>query len=303
MSRLAVSLVLLVLSLACAKGPPGPNARAPGTDSHSPSADVWPGARGATAEEGALSLPADDARSSSEPAAPSYAERGRAPSSEQRRRERPGLGTQWGDTRTSRVHEEPFERRSPHRPWASATLHYDDAEGVQAMLRGAALGSYALSDVSVARGAVSVRVLDAWGSPLPAYGVGSRQYVTGRHGDRYVIELANHTSQRFEAVVSVDGLDVIDGRPAALGKRGYVLAPYARLAIEGFRRSLHEVAEFRFGSVADSYAARTGSARNVGVIGVAVFDERGAPSVYREHEADRRHRADPFPGRFAAPPD
>jgi hypothetical protein len=37
------------------------------------------------------------------------------------------------------------------------------------------------------------------------------------------------------------------------------------------------VAAFRFSSVADSYAARTGSAREVGVIGAAVFPERFVP--------------------------
>ncbi|MEP6654017.1 MAG: hypothetical protein ABJA82_11710, partial [Myxococcales bacterium] len=44
-----------------------------------------------------------------------------------------------------------------------------------------------------------------------------------------------------------------------------------------WRLSHAEVAAFRFSSVADSYAARTGSAREVGVIGVAIFPERLAP--------------------------
>ncbi len=49
------------------------------------------------------------------------------------------------------------------------------------------------------------------------------------------------------------------------------------MTVEGFRTSLADVAAFRFSSVRDSYAARTGSARNVGVIGVAFFPERPAP--------------------------
>jgi hypothetical protein len=109
----------------------------------------------------------------------------------------------------------------------------------------------------------------------------------------------NHSGERLEAVVSVDGLDVIDGREASPDKRGYLIEPYGSLVIDGFRTSEAQVAAFRFGSVGDSYAARsTGSARNVGVIGVALFDERNELSS----EAMRRDGADPFPGRYARPP-
>src|SRR5438445_13771092 len=80
---------------------------------------------------------------------------------------------------------------------------------------------------------------------------------------------------RFEAVGTVDGLDVINGKSGTLDNRGYVLLPFATLEIEGFRTSTNAVAAFRFAAVADSYAAQTGSARNVGVIGIAFFTERG----------------------------
>jgi hypothetical protein len=44
--------------------------------------------------------------------------------------------------------------------------------------------------------------------------------------------------------------------------------------IEGWRKSLQDVATFYFTSLGDSYAARTGRPDNVGVIGVALFHER-----------------------------
>jgi hypothetical protein len=49
---------------------------------------------------------------------------------------------------------------------------------------------------------------------------------------------------------------------------------YSGLTIDGFRLNQEEVAAFRFSSVPRSYAAQTGSTRDVGVIGVAVFPER-----------------------------
>ena len=64
------------------------------------------------------------------------------------------------------------------------------------------------------------------------------------------------------------------------------------------------VAAFRFGSVRGSYAAqKTGDSRNVGVIGVAIFNERGTnPFNSSSDEAQRRRDANPFPGQFATPP-
>jgi len=115
-------------------------------------------------------------------------------------------------------------------------------------------------------------------------------------------EIVNQSANRFEAVVTVDGLDVIDGKPGALAKRGYLVAPFATVDIDGFRQSMDEVAAFRFGSVRGSYAGQKGNDRNVGVIGVAVFAERGATQPWTEREIGRRETADPFPGRFAAPP-
>jgi hypothetical protein len=116
--------------------------------------------------------------------------------------------------------------------------------------------------------------------PLPAFDTADgRRYVLGGIGERYQIHLVNPTSERLEAVVSVDGLDAIAGRPASLERRGYILPAFADITIDGWRTSLETVAAFRFSSVRQSYAARTGHDRNVGVIGVAFFRERPPPPV------------------------
>jgi hypothetical protein len=64
------------------------------------------------------------------------------------------------------------------------------------------------------------------------------------------------------------------------------------------------VAAFRFGSVKSSYAEQKhGDSRNVGVIGVALFNEQGTnPSSWPIGDSGQRLNADPFPGRFATPP-
>jgi hypothetical protein len=192
--------------------------------------------------------------------------------------------------------------RESSRPFAVATLHYNDRKGVDAM---ANLHSQRETrrDVAAGGGAVTVAIKDASGNPLEAVHVGDRTMVVGQAGQRYSIVLTNHTSHRFESVITVDGLDVINGKAGTAENRGYVLLPFATLEIEGFRQSTAAVAAFRFASVGESYAAQMGAARNVGVIGVAFFAERGDPFV-SPTELRMRDTASPFPAdpRFAQPP-
>ena len=207
---------------------------------------------------------------------------------------------------SSRVSNAPFERASQN-PFSLTTINYNDQPGITAMLRGAsqdgiALAAFRTNAAATVGNLLSVRLVDAGGAPLPTFANGGRNLAQGEVGQRYMIEIVNQSANRFEAVVTVDGLDVIDGKPGALAKRGYLVAPFATVDIDGFRQSMDEVAAFRFGSVRGSYAGQKGNDRNVGVIGVAVFAERGATQPWTEREIGRRETADPFPGRFAAPP-
>jgi hypothetical protein len=124
------------------------------------------------------------------------------------------------------------------------------------------------------RAPYDVQVIREGGEQLPTYGLRDRFYVQGNVGERYTIRVTNPTPNRVEAVVTVDGLDVIDGENGDLRKRGYVVPAYGDVRIEGFRTSQADVATFRFSSVGESYAGRKGKARNVGVIAVAIFEEQ-----------------------------
>jgi len=123
-------------------------------------------------------------------------------------------------------------------------------------------------------GAWSVQLVDESGAVLPTFQQRGRTYVLGTLGQRYLVRVRNGSPRRAEIVVSVDGRDVIDGRQAAWEKRGYLVEPYGEVVIDGYRLSAQSVAAFRFSSVPRSYAAQKGDARDVGVIGVAVFPER-----------------------------
>jgi hypothetical protein len=214
--------------------------------------------------------------------------------------ERPGLGTEWGETRDSPINEVSFLRSEPQRPFAVTQVFYNDREGVEA--QAGYRGAPRFYNVPAARGAITFSLRGADGEPLEAVSAGGRIYVVGQEGRRYSIVVENHTPARFETVATVDGLDVVSGRTGSFENRGYVLSPWSTLEIDGFRQSRDEVASFRFAKVRDSYAAARGEDRNVGVIGLAFFAERGDP--WTLDELRRRDTASPFPdeGRFAPPP-
>jgi hypothetical protein len=215
---------------------------------------------------------------------------------------RPGLATQWGETRTSQVHSAAFTRGNPATPIVN-TLYYNSREGIKAMVgstyQQATPRTFPLVGHFFSPGEIAWGIQNEQGQLLEGLSANNRNYVIGEVGSRYSIVVHNYTDYRVEVVLSVDGLDVMDGKAAAFTKPGYLVAPHSTLTVDGFRQSMETVAAFRFGSVSESYANKKyGDTRNVGVIGLALFYE-----PLPDDEINRRHSADPFPNRFATPPE
>ena len=100
-------------------------------------------------------------------------------------------------------------------------------------------------------------------------------FVEAPQSGSYIIRLRNTSACRRKAVVSVDGVNVLDGKDAGIDGQGYVLNGLETIDIPGWRRSDSSVAKFQFTEQGGSYSAQTGrGTSNVGVIGVAVFDEK-----------------------------
>lgn len=132
------------------------------------------------------------------------------------------------------------------------------------------------------------------GEELRQYEHRGQLYVAGRPGARYSIRLDNQVRQRLLTVVSVDGVNVITGKTSAVTDSGYVLEAGTAHEVNGWRKSDREIAAFEFASLKNSYAARTGRPDNVGVIGVAVFEEkvRAQPQAdYRQLGAARMEKS------------
>ena len=141
-----------------------------------------------------------------------------------------------------------------------------------------AMPAYDGTPLAAVQSGWSLRLEDANGGMLPTYGWRGGTFVEGFAGLAYAVRIDNPTGQRVEIVVTVDGRDVISGDPGDFRtQRGYIVQPYGTLRVTGFRRSMSDVAQFRFTSPGDSYSARRGTPENVGVIGVAVFTETPPP--------------------------
>ena len=130
---------------------------------------------------------------------------------------------------------------------------------------------------------VQVDVYDrADGAALPVYTSDGRNYIVGSPGHEYAVRIRNCTGGRVLVVTSVDGVNVISGDTAAPSQSGYVLDPWGSVEISGWRKSFERTAAFYFTDLGNSYAARTGRPDNVGVIGVAVFQEKPQPLAWRD---------------------
>lgn len=139
----------------------------------------------------------------------------------------------------------------------------------------------------------------ASGRTLPLWRHRGEIYVAGEPGREYEIRLRGAAAGRVLAVTSVDGVNVLTGQSAAPDQPGYVIDGWSVGTIDGWRKSLDEVAAFVFTTPRRSYAARTGRPDDVGVIGVAMFRER--ESAYERErrlemaraqaQADRRESA------------
>lgn len=225
------------------------------------------------------------------------------------------LGTQWGEGRESVTKVVQASRITPDRARAVAQMRYSDEDSIR---RALGRSGDRQTNVLLADGDVEWVVSSGSGPALPIFTTrgGSDYQVAGRNGERYELVYHNRSNRYYEVVATVDGLDVLTGQPGSVKSDGYLLRPGERLVIDGFRKNDREVAAFRFSAKGRAYANNTpaGDARNVGVIGTALFeirlDERD-PDLPRRRapegeQRDSRGSSDPsaFPadGRQYAPP-
>lgn len=121
------------------------------------------------------------------------------------------------------------------------------------------------------------------GKPIKEYSHNGNTYVEGRHGSEFEIQIKNHNYFQIEAVISVDGLSITDGKSAGESSKGYLLHSQETITIPGWKLDNDSAAAFFFSTKKESYAANNeeGSTRNNGVIGLMIFGEKISYPVLR----------------------
>lgn len=118
-----------------------------------------------------------------------------------------------------------------------------------------------------------------------------RAYVEAIDGKNYSLSIRNHSNQRLGLVIAVDGRNIISGKKSKLKHKEnmYILGPYETQSYSGWRTSSKDIHRFYFTEVEDSYAHAFDDESAMGVIAVAVFEEKQPLFTTRE----KKQRAKP----------
>lgn len=177
------------------------------------------------------------------------------------------LGTKWGEDISSYVHNVNASRLTQS-PYDTVTIHY----------RGERIPNNVYSQSYIPLLPIEVKVIGENGRPMSIYRDRQGQYILpASEGMRYALHITNNDKTRsFEVITTVDGIDVLNGKTGSYQNSGYLVRPGKQLEIEGFRKSSNQVAAFRFAAPEASYVNQNmqGNERNIGVIGVAIFEAR-----------------------------
>ncbi len=205
--------------------------------------------------------------------------------------ENKALSTKWGESLSS-VTESVEAYRLSQTPSQTTSIFYQS---------GVPSNSYS-KVAHISESPVQLSILTENRNIMPLYHTQNNQYLLyGKQNDRYIIFLHN-TSHKiiYEAVITVDGLDVISGTAGSYQNRGYLLRPGDTLFVEGFRKNQQQVAAFRFGAPEEGYVnySAQGDKKNTGVIGVALFEsEEGTQKTMKKCT----YLPNPFPNSSYAP--
>ncbi|MDO5642315.1 MAG: hypothetical protein Q4G26_08030 [Paracoccus sp. (in: a-proteobacteria)] len=180
------------------------------------------------------------------------------------------LGTAMGETRHSAIGAGELRLPRGMRPDAAALIAYGTGQPTTGR---------PTEDIHFLDSRVVVEVLGEDGRPMTLYRAGHQYRLQGKTGERYEIRVDNRSREDdIIAIVTVDGLNVMTGKPARrwLFDAAMILDAGRSYNFDGFRLNRDEVAAFRFSEPGQSVAVTSGrgSAANVGVIGVAIYELR-----------------------------
>jgi len=118
-----------------------------------------------------------------------------------------------------------------------------------------------------------------------------RAYVEAINGENYSLNIRNRSNQRVGLVIAVDGRNIISGKKSNLkyNENMYILGPYETQSYAGWRTSSKDIHRFYFTESDDSYAQAFGDGSAMGVIAVAVYEEK--QPLFSRHDKKKRAKS------------
>lgn len=122
------------------------------------------------------------------------------------------------------------------------------------------------------------------GDTVKKFSHDGKLFIAGYNGSEYILRVSNNTDKRVLAIISVDGINVVDGKEASEQSTGYIVAARSAVNIKGFRESETHVGAFKFATKGKSYTKETitGSTKDCGVIGCMIVEEKAKIDPYKE---------------------
>lgn len=103
----------------------------------------------------------------------------------------------------------------------------------------------------------------------------SANFVEGRKGSEFQIQVKNNNYYRVCVIPSVDGLSTIDGKTATKDSPSFIIEPRSTIKIPGWTIDHNTISAFKFTDMSKSYSKEvTGTDQKVGVVGIMVFNEK-----------------------------
>ena len=116
----------------------------------------------------------------------------------------------------------------------------------------------------------------------------TRAYVQAKKGKRYSLRLRNMSNRHVGVVIAVDGRNILTGTKSWLrsDEKMYILSPYETATYKGWRTAKNRVNRFFFTSANHSYANAWQDRSAMGVIALAVFNEKPRITYRKDHSAN-----------------
>ena len=119
--------------------------------------------------------------------------------------------------------------------------------------------------------------------PINEYELDGITWIEGRKGTQFYIKIHNLTPHRKLVIPTLDGIGILDGIPASLNTRGYILSPWELWNMTGWCHS-ETIIPFEFKD--KKYESKVSNNETTGVLAFIIYTEENTTEETKHHYVD-----------------